>query len=264
MSSRGVVYVATGKRYLEEAYRSAESLKKWSPGLPITLFSDQKTEKAFFDDVVFISDAHFSCRDKIAYMRMSPYEHTLYLDTDTYVCGDLSVLFSLLDHFDIAAAHAPNRRANDSQGVPESFPEFQGGVLLFKKSADLLDLLNRWLEAYEAHSTLRAADVPQRGYEHKNPKVYDQPFLREFLYRSALRVATLAPEYNCRVGSRGYVCDEVKVLHGRRYPDLAALARTINATRGRRLFMITGKNVRVVPSDREVVFMVTRGRNGIK
>ncbi|MGH7197658.1 MAG: hypothetical protein ACREH5_02825 [Candidatus Omnitrophota bacterium] len=264
MSAQGVVYVATGAAYFEEACRSAESLKQRSPRLPITLFSDQKAKKGLFDDVVPVSDAHFGCRDKIAYMRMSPYERTLYLDTDTYVCGDLSDLFSLLEHFDAAAAHAPNRRGYSGQGAPESFPEFQGGVLLFKRSAAVLDLLDRWLKAYEAHSAIGAAGVPQRGYEHKQLKVYDQPLLRELLYRSTLRVATLPPEYNCRVGSRGYVCDEVKVLHGRHYPDLAGLARKINATRGRRLFMISGKSVRVVPSDREVVFMVTRERNGIK
>ncbi len=252
MSRRGAVYVATGPRYLEEALRSAASLKEHMPGLPVTLFSDQKVRNALFQNVIPIPDARGSSRDKIAYLPLSPYEHTLYLDTDTHVCGDLSDLFPLLARFDIAAAHSPNRRVDGSDEVPESFSEFQAGVILFRKSPAVGDFLRRWLEVYEENS---------RGAV---SRVYDQPSFRRLLFLSSLRVATLAPEYNCRVGSRGYVCDEVKVLHGRRYHDLAALAREINATRGRRLFMISGKNVRVVPKDREVVFMVTRRRNGIK
>lgn len=38
-------------------------------------------------------------------MLHSPFEHTIFLDTDTFVCGDFSELFDLLDHFDIAMSH---------------------------------------------------------------------------------------------------------------------------------------------------------------
>jgi hypothetical protein len=248
MSSRGVVYVATSRAYLEEARRSASSLKDQEPGLSVTLFSDQPAEGKPFDRVMPIGDARHSCRDKIAYMRESPYDHTLYLDTDTHVCGKVSGLFSLLESFDVAAAHSPNRRASTGQGVPESFPEFQGGVILFRSSAAVRELLDEWLRVFENESDRPSGAAPRQGYEHKQPRVYDQPILRELLYRSGLRVATLAPEYNCRVGSMGYVCGEVKVLHGRRYPDLPDLARRLNVEHGKRLFLIVDGRVHVIPA----------------
>ncbi len=38
-------------------------------------------------------------------MSASPYEHTLFLDADTYICDNINELFDLLELFDLALAH---------------------------------------------------------------------------------------------------------------------------------------------------------------
>ena len=43
----------------------------------------------------------------------------------------------------------------------------------------------------------------------------DQPSFRKALYESSLRLATLPPEYNCRLPFPGFLHDPVRILHGR-------------------------------------------------
>lgn len=50
--SRGVVYIATGEKYIVEAVYSAASVKAIHPDLPITLFTDSKTKHDNFDTIL--------------------------------------------------------------------------------------------------------------------------------------------------------------------------------------------------------------------
>ena len=139
---RGVVYVATGHKYLQEALLSAESVKRHMRHLSITLYTDEDVDSRHVDEVVhFDADGYLS---RIPRLAASPYERTLFLDSDTYVCGDLEPLFALLDGFDIALAHAPVRAIYEIDGVPDSFPEFNAGVILFRQSADVRAVFSDW------------------------------------------------------------------------------------------------------------------------
>lgn len=40
--SKGVIYIASGNKFIEEACNSAASLKNYLPEIPITLFADQE------------------------------------------------------------------------------------------------------------------------------------------------------------------------------------------------------------------------------
>ena len=86
--SRGVVYIATGSKFVSEALASIGSLKKQMPDLPVTLFTDSDDRNNFHynkvDSVFLIDEATRSCRDKIRPLLDSPYEKTLFLDTDTF------------------------------------------------------------------------------------------------------------------------------------------------------------------------------------
>src|SRR5215216_6245967 len=101
----GIVYVATGKKYIEEATLSASSVKRWMPGVPITVFTDQSSAGSCFDTVVPVTSCGDGFKDKVLFMAQSPYDRTLFLDTDTYLCGSVQELFDLLGHFDLAMAH---------------------------------------------------------------------------------------------------------------------------------------------------------------
>ena len=228
--NKGVIYIASGKRYIEEACRSAASLKQWLPNISVTLFSDQEYSSPHFENVIVFSELGSWTTDqkspKVVYMYQSPYDYTLYLDTDTYICDDISDIFSLLEHYDIAAAHSPLRSGKTREGIPDSFPEMNSGIIAFRKSPEVKEVFSKWLELYKID---RAAW-----------KIWycpDQPSFRAALYGSSLKIATLPPEYNCRFIYPVYVDGKVKILHGH-YGDMPAIEAEINKKTKMRCFLI--------------------------
>jgi hypothetical protein len=243
--SVGVIYVATGQKYIDEACVSAASLKDKMPDMHVTLFSDRDVRVGHFDKIVLIENPHYGMADKILSIQQSPYERTLYLDADTYICDDVSELFALLDRFDIAATHKGRRFWFPAEGVPESFPEFNGGVISFKNSPLVRDLFVDWYRRFKHHKP--SADFPA---------VPDEAAFREAMYFSNVRIATLTSEYNCQFSHfGGFQNRTVKILHGR-HPDLPAIAKAINANTGKRVFLWKERRqrVRVIPHKRSTIF----------
>jgi hypothetical protein len=117
-------------------------------------------------------------------MIASRFDKTLYLDVDLFVIADIRDVFEVLDRFDMAMAHDPI-----SNGVrchtfwckvlPNAFPQFNGGVVAFRHSPKVEDLLKNWSAAVRENNFNR-----------------DQPVLRELVWNSELRITTLPPEYN--------------------------------------------------------------------
>ena len=114
------------------------------------------------------------------------FEYFLFLDTDAVIQkAEALEIFDLLKHFDIAAAHAPVRisplagKLGEDPLIPKCFPEFNSGVIAFKKSS--MTTFEKWLDIYTSE-----------------PVKPDQPAFRKAVYLSNLRVATLTPEYNNR------------------------------------------------------------------
>lgn len=187
--TKGIMYVASGKKYIQSAIRSAKSVRKHNPGLQIHLYAnwnecgfDFSQSLEPFTSVETIESPHF--RSKVDYSVRTPFERTLYLDTDTRVIANIEPLFDLLDRFDIALAHAPNRITrlmNWKIPVPISYPQFNCGVFVYRRSEKVWNALNEWIEAFH-----------EAGFRS------DQITFREIIWRSELRVATLAPEYNLR------------------------------------------------------------------
>jgi lipopolysaccharide biosynthesis glycosyltransferase len=190
--TNGIIYVTYGKKYVEAAIYSAKSTKKHCPNLNIHLFVDAPNyelfnfeEEAFpFTSVEIIENPHR--RSKVDCISKSPYERTLFLDSDTMVVQDISDIFLILDRYDIAAAHAMHRNLFSEPEIwniqlPNAFPQFNSGVLLFRKTAHVTELLENWSAAF-SDSKLR----------------HDQPTFRELLWLSDLQIAILPPEYNVR------------------------------------------------------------------
>lgn len=206
-SDRGVVFTAVGERYRREAVISATSARRFLPGIPILLFTDASCDDGdVFDEIVVLTKLSAQPHiDKLVSMLRSPFRETLFLDTDTYVCGSPAALFELLGAFDIAMAQ--ERRYQDAfppeTNVPASFPEFNQGVVLFRQSDAMRAMFQDALDW--------AADFHRRTGKPTD----DQTAMRIALYRSPLRIATLALEYNCRFHAFGYLNGPVKILHGR-------------------------------------------------
>ncbi|HRO11160.1 putative nucleotide-diphospho-sugar transferase [Amaricoccus sp.] len=178
----GVLFVATGAGYRELAARAAASVARVSPGLPIDLFTDAPFADPAFAEVHLLEKVWF--RSRIDAMARTRFERTLHLDADVLAVADLRDVFELLDRFDVALAHDQRRNSPAANAVwrrplPGAFPQFNGGVIAYRRTPEVLAFLAAWAEA------LRASGLKR-----------DQPVLRELLWESDLRIATLPPEYN--------------------------------------------------------------------
>ena len=255
--SRGVIYMAMGASYLQEAVLSARSLRRYHKD-PILLFTDQDQRavaEGIFDVVMPLERSgllpHRPHRDKLVAMQCSPFRQTLFLDTDTFVAGSLADAWELLERFDLAFAgdrgyvdHFPA----DTE-VPDSFKEPNLGVVFFRAS-EALDRL--WQDALNLYDQLAAS--PDAG---PLPSFTDQTPFRLALYRSSLRFTALTDEYNCRFANYGKLNGPVRVLHGRlhraRHNDrnLNWVAKQLNATQIPRVF-VAGRHWALMPSWRPV------------
>ncbi len=249
--TKGVIYHAAGNKYVAEAEISAISARRKTPSIKTALRTGLGTNPEFdrsFD--VFVSDEqidtgdwpHPFMLDKIDWLLNSPFEQSLFLDTDTYVCGDIESVFLLLEGFDVAVS--PSESISHIQGLPGveylmpdlgPLPEFQCGAILFRKSDATTELFESWKRIYE--SQLKEDYRP----------IHDQPAFRRALSESKARFAPLPPEYHCRVTSGGYLSGSVKIIHGR-HPDLAALSREINAITRPRIHWYSHGRLFVYPS----------------
>ena len=104
--------------------RSARSARAFIGSAPIFLCTDQQAPSDAFDVVFTIQHPTYSFVDKINGLLSFRSQHGIFLDTDTFVCGDLTNIFDLLQQFDIAVAHASWRfspRVKDGTVVEPSF-----------------------------------------------------------------------------------------------------------------------------------------------
>src|SRR3954452_23142545 len=102
--SEGFIYAATGDRWIREAIASATRLKEVHPETPSMLFTDDPDVGAAgpFDEVRRLPDQKWTrSESKLWSIQRTPFDRTVYLDTDTYACRDLSQAFTVLDRFDV-------------------------------------------------------------------------------------------------------------------------------------------------------------------
>ena len=229
LPANGVLYIASGEKYIKAAIRSANTVRQTCPGLGTALYSNGQAlgfnfarNPGPFDFHGEIENPHI--RSKVDYLAKSPFGRTLYLDTDTAVVEDIGGLFDLLDRFDIALAHAMRRNfaprlAKWRIDIPRSFPQFNGGVILYHNTPQVQSFFSQWSDAY------RTAGFPQ-----------DQHTLRELLWLSDLRLAVLPPEYNVRYIKYARLWSQAeatpKILHLQKYHEFMPKIYLKNFLRG--------------------------------
>lgn len=232
MDSRGIIYIATGRKYIEEALISAQSAKFHMPDVPIALFSDLGTDEiaaaGVIDEIFELSEVDHSCRDKIRPLLATPFEKTLFLDTDTFLCEPVYDVFDLLDRFDIALSQAPDRYQYHLPELPNCFTEFNSGVIAFQKNEKTTGLLASWEETF-----FNMLNEDEGSYR-------DQHSLRDALYRSNVQLFVLPPEYNFRTicpNFAGKHC-KIKIIHGR-HAEFEKVADRLNNSDNARVFLTT-------------------------
>ncbi len=222
--TRGVLLIASGEPWRQEAVEVARGIAHYMPGLRVTVFTDRMFSAPGIERVQVIQPDANPLLTKTIWMSQSPYDLTLFLDTDITICDDITDLFVLLDRFDLAVPHAPYRLASMgltkplpgflSDGVPESFPGMNTGMILYRRSRRVKRFLADWAQ-YHVRLDDHEPGAPQ------------QPAFRTALFRSRLRFAIIPEEYHCRFIYPFKVCGRVKVLHGR-HPDMGLVAERIN------------------------------------
>lgn len=156
----GVVYVAYGSKALLEARLSAESLAMVHREWPVTVISDHEVGWA---PCIEWEDRGTPGRwAKVNLDQLSPFEHTLFLDADTRVYGDLWIGFNLLERgWDmVMVASIPQggeilghltdqeRAATLAECRIEPL-QLNTGVMWFRKSQRVQMLFREWRNEWE-------------------------------------------------------------------------------------------------------------------
>jgi hypothetical protein len=202
--SWGFVYIAFGQQYVDEAAASARSVRALHR-YPITLITDQQPAEhvsAMFDSVR-VERLKRDYSDKIL-MGTSPYERTIFLDSDTVVLGKMDDLFSMLDRFDFGIQFTEGGNHYTLPGVPTCFYEPSAGIIAWKRSDRVQQFFADWAKAYELIEK-------QQG----TPGAWDQRSLRLALYESDLRLAPLSAEWQFYTYKPNVVAGPVVMVHGR-------------------------------------------------
>jgi hypothetical protein len=187
--------------YFKLACKSANSLKKYMPDIPITLFTNLNHDllkDSPFDNFMDIPkpvedvwESKFKC------LLLSPYDQTVHMDADTYVCDKFYEVFDSLEKYDIASTMSVSWNTRPSR-VPFCFPELAFGVFWWRKNASVDRFFNKTIQLLEN----------RRGG-------CDEPWVRQALYQSDdVRFYVLPWEYNCLYTHPAYLYDKVKIMHG--------------------------------------------------
>lgn len=214
-----VLYINSHHRdgfYVKEANESAKVFKVMLPSAKFYLYTDYENDEAVgnFDEVRkakfyvpdFLKDrVHLNGQMLVKHQAMLDMNEAavLYLGADTYALKDgVKSMTKLLEHFDIAVAHAPVRinteHGNSSiDDIPACYPEFNCDIILYHNTEKVREFLRKWQQAY---------------LNDKFSHPHDQGTFRYLLYKSDLRVATLPPEWNYRGDE---VRDDTVILQNR-------------------------------------------------
>lgn len=177
--SRGVIYIVTGaNKYFEEFIFSATSLKNHCPDIPITIFTDNSEFKAnCFDKKVLISNSLQPLQTKCKYLYQSPYEHSLFLDTDTQILQPIYEIFDWLKEYDICVANGPMWDRNNPQKLQAyAAPNnYNTGVIGYRKSAATQRFFELWIER------MLSQELGDKNY-YQNSNVNDQFFFNQLMF----------------------------------------------------------------------------------
>ncbi len=212
--NKAIIWIASGKKYINEAIISAKSAMKHNPDITRILCtpSSNEIDKPFVDDpfssIMLLPERQHDLwfLDCTSYLLdvigKIPADKVLLLDTDTYVCDDLSDYFTILDRFDIVGTHAPGRETAPSiYNVPASFPELHIGGLAFNQNITIRRVFESWFKLFKEKQDIY--------------KENDQAPLRDTLWFGDVDIYAMPPEFCFRFPFGGLVRGKVKVLHGR-------------------------------------------------
>jgi len=216
----GVLYIAFGEQYRQEVLTSIASLRRLHPQLPCCIITDSEFGELPTQVEVVLRKPEIEqpFRAKPRYLRESPFDRTLFLDTDTTIVRAVEPLFYLLDRFDVGLYMHPHYRTYGTHGRGGYLSTANTGVVLFRRCAAVSEMFDRWIEAFDWESSVVQS------------RITDDPTLMYAIYDTRVRLVPLPSAMNFLLQIPTVTASPIHIIHGR-HPDPAGLARRIDEGR---------------------------------
>ena len=204
--SKGFIYVANQEKFLKEAIISAKSLKRFS-NIPIAVILTENlvgNDLEIFDDTIIVNELQkYTYLSKIIGMQNTPYDKTIFLDSDTFICSSIDNLFDLLYYFDFSTTIESKRHTTSKKDLllKNILPEFNTGVIVYNNNDVMAKVFKDWFEKCNE-------------WQIKN----DMPGFRESILINCreVRFSILPSEFNLHgLKTMTLIYGEVKVIHER-------------------------------------------------
>ena len=198
MPTRGVLYVKFGTAVNALLERSLRSLKQFHPELP-----------AHIHDEPLPSNMLIKCR----MADFTPFDETLYLDTDTVVLGRLDFAFDKAARHGLACCINECPWAKRYSGFDPDIIEYNSGVLFFTRAAQAV--FDRYKEASaRVNSTVHA----WTGGNIVTAPHQDQAVLAKAIEETGFSPFVLPLNWNFRPDSQKIFYGPIKIWHAYRDP----------------------------------------------
>lgn len=229
MIEKGAIFVASGEKYVEEVRDSLKRLKSVMPEIEVTFYTDRNLDIPEADQVIVEEDLDRDYSAKIKKMRESPYDKTIFLDSEVKVEENFSEIFDVLEDFQMAFSFKNGTIQGESvYGMGMSY---NTGVIAYRDDDDVQNFFSDWLDAYR----------------NEREEYHDQTTFFNEIVKSDIRYMTLPFEYNYRLQLPNMASGEVKIFHFRESEvsglffspsSVDTLMRKVNSYMGRRVSYI--------------------------
>lgn len=211
-----VFWIASREKFVEEARQCSIELHGVMPELERVLFTPDETNSDGFDRVAILPPriSELWYRDSVRYFNMAfdllyEYDVCLYFDSDVNFLAPFPELFRMVERFDIVAPVGSRRVTGPTfQELPPCFPEYEIGVVLFRRNAIVKELFEEWERLHWAHTDIYGEN--------------DMRSFREAVWNTPdVKIERIPTEYALRWPFGVFMSLPVKILHGRE-PDFSA------------------------------------------
>lgn len=241
---RGFVFAAIGNKYVDEAINAATSIKRHMPDANICLFTNETISVEVFSEVRILEAPEPDFKGIKLYkpfaLMHSPYDVSVFLDSDTYMCYPCPELFEMTAHADLVLAHdTADMSLPVVDGKPlANFYPYNSGVMAFKRSQSTKVFLECWY-----------GKLDKEFEEHP----WDQRAMMASILVNDIKVYVLQPVYNCRTN---FVVSlpqlPVKIIHGRDI-NFEKVEKRLNKVLKNRVWMPKRQKI-ILKRQRNVVF----------
>jgi hypothetical protein len=175
---RGVITLAYGPpRFIEQARSLAHSLQVQAPHLPRTLVTDSldpSIRKLFTEVIAYRPELGSGVRQKVFLDHYSPYDETLFIDSDCLVLGNLDSFWAAFagQSFGVPGYRYLKRGEEDPYLDVDhalntlkvlKLPKFNGGTYYFTRSAQTTDFFKTARNILDNFSFFRLSEFRRNG-----------------------------------------------------------------------------------------------------